>query len=136
MALPPIQVQLSKFEQIEILRAEIELREQELRQTEKQIRDLLFESERQKYLRSVHPIFNQLPAPESAAHLPQLNANRDALGEALEAMRSSLAKAEAETAGQTAPPSRNPAAGLPRPAQPRAARFDSFDQFRANKSNG
>jgi hypothetical protein len=142
MALPPIQLQLSKFEQIEILRAEIELREGELKQVEKQIRDTVYEIERQKYLQSVHPIFNQLPPPEQVNNLPQFNANRDALAEAILAMQTTLAALESETAGQAAPPSRAPGVNRPgtNPAAaagvPRRAKFDSFDDFRANKTGG
>jgi hypothetical protein len=144
MALPPIHLQLSKFEQIEILRAEIELREGELKQAEKQIRDTLYELERQRYLQSVHPIFSQLPPPEQAANLTQFNANREALGEAIQAMQTTLGALEAETAGQVAPPSRG--LNTPRPGTapgtgagalpPRRPKFDSFDDFRANKGGG
>ena len=138
MAATPIQIQLTKFEQIEILRAEIDLREQELKRTEKQIRDTLFEVERQKYLQTVHPIFTQLPAPAGLAQLSQFSDNRDALMQALETMQAALTALEAETIGQTAPPSRG--LGKPSPAgaagAARRPKFDSFDDFRASKSNG
>jgi len=146
MALPPIQIQLSKFEQLEILRSEIELREGELKQTEKSIREVLFEQERQKYLQTIHPIFSQLPPPQHAATLPQLHANREALGEAIVVMQTAFQALEAETHGQNAPPSRNPSvlrsaagasgAAAPAAGAPRRAKFDSFDDFRANKTGG
>ena len=141
MALPPIQIQLSKFEQLEIVRAEIELREKELKQTEKSIREVLFEVERQRYLQTIHPIFSQLPPPEQAANLPQLHANREALAAAIEAMQAAVKALEGATAGQTAPPSRGlgalrqqqagaggSAAGAPAAATaaPRRAKFDTF----------
>ncbi|HYF48928.1 MAG TPA: hypothetical protein VEJ63_05965 [Planctomycetota bacterium] len=144
MALPPIQIQLSKFEQIEILRQEIELREGELKQTEKSIREVLFELERQRYLQTIHPIFGQLPQPQQAATLPQLQANREALADAITTMQTALTALESETHGQTAPPSRNPSvlrqqqaggAGAAGAAgAPRRAKFDSFDDFRANRT--
>ena len=146
MSLPPIQIHLSKFEQIEILRSEIELREHELKQTEKSIREVLFEQERQKYLQTIHPIFAQLPEPPHAENMPQMLANREALGAALLVMQEALNALETETAGQAAPPSRNP--GLPRAgaagsagaaagsAVPRRAKFDSFDDFKANRTSG
>lgn len=142
MASPPIAVTLSKFEQLEILRAEIELRESELKGVEKQIRDCLFELERQRFLQTIHPVFSQLAPPEQSAHLPQLNANREMLADAIRSMQAVMTQLESETAGLSAPPSRNP--GLQRPgapapaagAAPRRAKFDSFEDFRAAKPGG
>ena len=146
MALPPISIQLSKFEQLEILRSEIELREGELKQVEKQIKECMWEVERQKFLQAIHPVFQQLAPPDTASTLPQLNANRDVLADAVAVMQERLARVESETAGQAAPPSRNPglrpgpgapAAGAAAAgAAPRRAKFDNFDDFRANKSGG
>ncbi|MCY3022572.1 MAG: hypothetical protein NTW87_26630 [Planctomycetota bacterium] len=135
MSLPPLAVQLSKFEQIEILRLEIEAREEELHQLERRIRETLFEIERQRYLQTLHPLFQQLQPPPDAAQLPQLNARRDALGEALKTMQASLAALERETAGQARPPSAprgGPNASLSGPRR----RFDSFEDFRANRPPG
>ncbi|HYG74352.1 MAG TPA: hypothetical protein VEK08_05040 [Planctomycetota bacterium] len=120
MPAAPISVQLSKFEHIEILRSEIEAREEELKQTERQIREILWELERQQYLQSLHPLFQKLEAPKDAANLQQLNGMRDALTDAIQIMKHSLAALEAETAGQSAPPSRglSRAAAAPGPAAP------------------
>ena len=140
MALPPITVQLSKFEQLEILRGEIELREGELKTAEKQIKDCMFELERQRFLQGVHAVFQQLPPPEHAANLPQLNANRQVLADAIETMQAMMKQLEGETVGQAAPASRNPGMrpgpAQPQGAAPRRAKFDSFDDFRANKQQG
>ncbi|MCW8131472.1 MAG: hypothetical protein KIS92_14075, partial [Planctomycetota bacterium] len=103
MGLPPIQVSLSKFEQIEILRQEIELREEEFKQTEKYIRTILWEIERQRFLQSIHPLFTQLQPPPEAAQLNQYVANRDALNTAIETMKNQLLVLEAETRGQAPP---------------------------------
>ena len=138
MAAPPITVQLTKFEQIEILRAEIEAREEELRKTEVRMREVLFEMERQKYLKTLHPLYQAVQPPPDAANLTQLNDYREALRGAIQVMQAALAALEKETAGQAVPPSRS-AGGL-RPGGPAAAaapgqrrKFDSFDDFRANK---
>src|SRR5262245_60922262 len=142
MALPPITIQLSKFEQLEIVRQEIEAKETELKHVEKQIRDCMFELERQHYLQQLHPIFQQMQEPEMAPHLPQLNANREAIAGAIQNMQGALAALEGETQGQHAPPSRNPGS-LQRPGTPaaasgaqRRAKFDSFEDFRAAKGQG
>src|SRR5258708_618497 len=134
MALPTISVQLSKFEHIEILREEIEAREKELQESERKIREILWASEKQRYLKSLHPFFlTALQDSPEAAQIPQLHIRREALFQALEIMRAQLAQVEAETAGQTAPPSQ----GAPQKklselqAQgPKKNRFDSFDDFK------
>lgn len=133
MALEPINIQLSKFEQIEVLRQEIELREEELKETEKSIRVVLWEFERIKYLSTVHPLFKQLPQPAEAASLPQLQANREALGQAIEALKTALATLENETKGMQPPPTR---AGLPGAAAAPRKKFDSFDDFRSRNPGG
>jgi hypothetical protein len=140
MPAPHLSVQLSKFEQLEILRSEIEARQEELKKADSQVREILYEMERQRYLQGIHPLFQQLTPPAEAANLAQWNAHRDALTDALQFMESTLNALQAETAGQSAPPSR----GLSRPgaAAPAAApgaprrKFDSFDDFKANKAGG
>jgi hypothetical protein len=142
MAMPPVTIQLSKFEQLEILRQEIEAKETELKHIEKQIRDCMFELERQRFLQTIHPIFQQMTQPEQAPHLPHLHANREAIAGAIQNMQAMLAALEAETAGQHAPPSRNPGQfqrpGAPAaaPGAPRRAKFDSFEDFKASKGQG
>lgn len=147
MGLPPIQVQLSKFEQLEILRQEIELRDEELKQTEKFIRTVLWEMERQKYLQTIHPLFQQLQPPQESGNLTQYLANREALGQAIEALKIQLQVLEAETRGQAVPaglrasmPPRPAAPGVPgagaaAPGAPKR-RFDSFDDFRTQRPGG
>jgi len=137
MAAPPIAVQLTKFEQLEILRTEVKEREEELKQNEKQIRSLLYEVERIRYLQTLHPLFQQLRAPAELQQLPQLQQQRELLADALRVLTGAITQLEAETAGMTPPPSTQ------RPAAPGAAgaagarrRFDSFDDFRANRPAG
>lgn len=142
MPLAPISIQLSNFQQIEILRDQIEQFEEELKKTESRIRDVLYQVEKQRYLRTVHSIFQQLAdAPDSQA-LPELHVTREALADALDVMKTSLASLEA-TSGPTpprsAPPLQRPiptrTAGVAPQAQPsnpnaqnplRRNRFDAF----------
>lgn len=147
MSLPPIVIQLSKFEQIEILRTEIEAREEELKNAEKQIRVVLFEVERQGFLQSIHVLFQDLQPPAEAARIQQLTETREALNDAIQTMKNTLAMLEGETAGQSAPASRGlqalrsagPGAGAgsgsgaAAPVAPKRARFDSFDDFKSSK---
>jgi hypothetical protein len=132
MSLPPITLQLSKFEQLEILRLEIETREEELRNIEKSIRQILWELERQKYLKSLSPFFEQLTLPEEAARLPDLEAYRVALGDAIETIRAGVAALEKETKDQVPPPKGN----MPSRFGPRKAGFDSFEDFRSQRKSG
>ena len=136
----PITLQLSKFEQIEILRAEIEKREEELKQIERQMREVLFELERQRYLQTVHAMFHEMPQPEQATNMPHYAVAHDTLSEAIEAMHATLTRLQSETAGQTAPPSRSAQQARPGMAAPSAPavrrKFDSFDDFKSNKQGG
>jgi len=147
MALPPIQVQLSPFEQLEILRQEVELRGEELKETEKYIRQLQFEVERQNYLKSIHPLFQQLQAPAEAANMPQLLANREALAGAIDTMKAALASLELAAKGRAVSPGVRPTMPTrpgvpPLPSAPglagvpKRAKFDSFDDFRMQKPPG
>jgi chromosome segregation ATPase len=132
MPAPPITVQLTKFEQIEILRAEIDARESELKQLERQVREILFEMERQKLLQSLHAVFRELRPPADAVNLPQLQGRREAITEAVQVLQASLANLERETVGQVPTGTARPAAGAPggRPGR----KFDSFDDFKASRT--
>ena len=79
MPLPLLTHQLSNFEQIEILRNEIDQFEEELKKTESRIRDVLYQIEKQRFLTTVHVVFQQgrlLPESES---LTELNTTRETL---------------------------------------------------------
>lgn len=142
MALPPITVQLSKFEQLEILRLETEAREEELRGLETKIRDILYDVEKRRYLHSLHPIFQELQPHAEMVNYQTIVQRRQALDEALANLKAATAALEAETAGLTRPSGAMPAGGLRamQASQPGAAgaaaprrKFDSFDDFRATK---
>lgn len=102
MNLAPITVQLSNFQQIEILRDQIEQFEEELKKTEVKIREVMYEDEKQRYLRSVHSIFHHSPPPAGTQELPELNRMREALANALEALKAALQNLEA-TSGPVPP---------------------------------
>lgn len=95
MSLTPITVQLSNFQQIEILRDQIEQFEEDLKKTESKIRTAVYEEEKRRYLRSVHPIFQHSPEPEGSRELPEMQRMREALAGALESLKAALANLEA-----------------------------------------
>lgn len=140
MALPPITLQLSKFEQIEILRAEIDARDEELRHLETKLKDILYDVEKRRYLQSVHPLFQECQPHPDMVNYQALCQRRESIGEALDLLKSNLSALEAETgtigaprpAGLRQPPA---PAGLPG-AAPVRKRFDSFDDFRATRQGG
>jgi hypothetical protein len=147
MPLQPLTHSLSNFEQIEILRNEIEQFEEELKKSESHIRTVLYEIEKQRFLMTVHPVFqNGQIIPESDA-LPEMYTLRETVASALEAMKRTLAELEAASGGapvrvpQQRPaqmPPRSPSLApphhqAPQQAQPqtgnpplRKNRFDAF----------
>ncbi|MGD0091962.1 MAG: cell division protein FtsA [Planctomycetota bacterium] len=136
MPVPPMTIELTTFEQLEIVRTEVEARDEELRQVESKIRTALFEAERLKYLQVLHPSYLELPQPPDVANVPQLEARREVLRQTLVTLRAALSALEKETAGQVAPAPRGKTrvvtgAGAATPGQRR--KFDSFDDFRANR---
>ena len=123
---PAITVSLSKYAHIEILRAEIGKLTNDLKELEVQIRNILLEEERQRYLQTVHSIFLHLQPPAGAQEMPQILIRRNQIFEALQALQAALTALEAETAAAAhavptggGPQSRAvPSAGMsaPRPA--------------------
>ncbi len=95
MSLPPIGHTLSNFEQIEILRHEIEQFEEEFKKTESRIRDVMYQIEKQRFLMTVHQVFQHGPMIAEAAALPEMENTRETLASALGAMREILAELEA-----------------------------------------
>ncbi len=140
MPLPPIVHQLSNFEQIEILRNEIEQFEEELKKTESRIRDVLYQIEKQRFLQTVHPVFKHSPIVAESEALPEMNETRETLAGALDSMRAALAELEGISGPvPQRPPQRPNAPPLQRPPSmqaPAAApaanpgirknRFDAF----------
>ncbi len=117
MPLPPLTHQLSNFEQIEILRNEIEQFEEELKKTESRIRDVLYQVEKQRFLTTVHQIFQHGPVSADGEALPEMNTARETLASALDAMKRALAELEAVSG--SAPPRSAQRSGL-MPARPAA----------------
>lgn len=133
MPAPPITVQLSEFQQLEILRLELAAREEELHQTEAKIREVLFELERLKYLQGLNQLYQKQPQPQEAANLSQMQARREALRDALDALQAALSALEKETVGQT-PHARGAGLGAPATSAGPKRRFDSFDDFKASRT--
>ncbi|HLX64636.1 MAG TPA: hypothetical protein VKX17_25410 [Planctomycetota bacterium] len=114
MPLPPISVQLTNFQQIEILRDQIEEFEEELKKTEARIREALYQVEKQRYLTALHPVFQHTPPQPDVQALPELHEARETLSSAVETMKAALAQLESVTGAVPRPP---------RPQAPAATRL-------------
>lgn len=140
MALPPITVQLSKFEQLEILRLETEAREDELRALETKVRDILYDVEKRRYLHSLHPLFQEIEPHAEMVNYQAIVQRREAIDEALTNLKAATAALEAETGSAPRPAGGLRALQSQPPAAASAAaprrKFDSFDDFRATKGGG
>ena len=119
--------ELTPYEKLAILREEIETWSKEQQSIERRIRDLKQELERRKFLWSIFPDFyRNLPPPEGAKELPELEQKKAMLDDLLSKLRSAQAQIEANPPppGSTAAPQ-----PPPRPASQRRHRFASFDDF-------
>lgn len=110
MALDPNRVELTKFEQLEILRHEEETLTEKSRETERAIADIQYQVARLRYLQSVDPYYHLLPPPEGLKQLPEWEKMRRDVTRALEAVRTQISLLEADASVKAGPPP-----GTPRP---------------------
>jgi len=99
MGLDPITVTLSTFEKLEILRTEIKAREQELADTEKELRAALRSVATQRFLKSLAPYYNSVPLPPEAAAAPDLERKRHSLYQVIQAIRAQIPRLESTATG-------------------------------------
>jgi hypothetical protein len=99
MGLDPITVTLSSFEKLEILRSEIKAREQDLTETEKDLRKALRAVATQRFLKSLAPYYNSVPLPPEAVAAPDLEAKRQALYQVIQAIRAQIPRLESTAMG-------------------------------------
>ena len=124
-----IQMQLSPFEKMAILRVESEQRAEELKAMEVEIRDKLFQIETQRYLEALSPYYaahppQKLPTQEEIETLEQ---RRNQLQEVLKIIEAAL-PGLLQAGGMPPPPAA--ATSPPASGQARKVKFDSFDDFR------
>ncbi len=129
-AIEKIQVELSPFEKLQILRSELDDRQKELAGLEAEIRSKLQVSQTQRYLESLSPYYAANPREGLASReeVEAMEARRVQLHELIrniEATIPMLLQSKGQDAGRQAAPAAAPAA----PGPVRKARFDSFDDF-------
>lgn len=130
----PIRVELSAFEKLAILRAELDERMDELEKLEATIREELTRSETQRYLESLGPYYASnrpadLPTSESIQSLEDRRAQLKNIVTSIEAMIPEVMKMAEGKEAPAATGGGSQAAG-----SARKARFDSFDDFKKAQS--
>ena len=116
MSLEPIEVNLNAFERLSILRRELQHLERECEEVEGRLRSSLEAEARRSYLASLSPYFRtREESAQEESDPAELSRRREAVHQALEAVRRQIPVLEAEIASGAAP------AAAPRPSE-RAAR--------------
>ena len=107
MGLEAVTVTLSTFEKLQILRAELKVREAEFKEVERELRAAMQTLAQHRYLKSVSTFYTGQAAPAEAARVPELDKRRQALFQVIAALRSEIPRLEsAAVAGSPAPPPR------------------------------
>ena len=132
----PIQVDFSIYNQIELLRQEIDRREDDLKDAESRIRDILFELEKIRYLQSLDTFYHDqknLAYPDNYDTFPDLEQRRLDLIRVIGVLKQNLDYLSGQ-AGAPKPKPAAAAADAPQRAPGGAKRgFDDFDSFRQRR---
>jgi len=121
-----IGIQLSNFEKLQILREELEKRQEELTALEVSIRDNLFALERRRYLESLSPYYAayladaKLPTADEIAALEE---RRQQLRQLIQTIESAIAALVPSSAVAVSAAS----------GAARKSKFDSFEDFAKNQ---
>ena len=129
--------ELTPFERLEIIRLEVEERQEELAEVEATIRGVLYEVERLRLLAGISKAYAKAKAPEGYDKLDKLEARRVQLGAQIAALKAALPAIETQAtgaAGGTAPAAGPAGASGGAKAQRKPKGFSSFDDFRSKKT--
>ena len=136
----PIHIDFTIFNQIELLRQEIDKREEELRSVESSIRDILFELEKIRYLQSLDAFYHNqknVAYPANYETFPDLEQRRGDLVRVIATLKQTLEVASQQTSGaRPVKPSGPPDSGAKTPAASSGGSkrgFDDFDSFRQRR---
>lgn len=124
----PIIVTLSAFEKLEIVRAELRARSEELAAVERELRSAARALESYRFIKTISPYYAQRPEPEEASRVPELEARRQALYQLLQTLKATVPRLEGTASG---PGMRTlPRQGEGRQQERRRGRHGSFDASR------
>ena len=126
--------QLSGYEKIEIIRAEIRELEEKLSETETKLRGILYEVERLRFLAGLAKPYAKSSAPEGYDQIDSLEARRVELRGLIAALKAAVPGVEAQATGSVPPAGApaQPAAKEPGKSQKRKG-FESFEDFRSKQ---
>jgi hypothetical protein len=131
-----LQVEFTVYNALETLRAEVETREKELLKVESDIKTILLEVERIRYLQSLDTFYHQegnIKYPEKYQQYPELEQRRLDLTRVLGVLKAQLQTVQAQT-GDLPAPQKPPAQTAPGADKGKPARkFDDFENFRRNR---
>ena len=134
-----VTVEFTIFNMLELLRGQIEDREKELAKVEAELRDILFEMQKIRYLQSLDPFYQKnVDYPENYKQYPDMEQRREDLirviGILKQQMTAVQAKADAQArSGGGAMPQPEPA-GEPESGGAKR-RFDDFDSWRRKRGS-
>ena len=97
-------VALTTFEKLEILRAELKEREQEIQKVERDLNAALRSLATYRYLKSIAPYYANKPAPPEATAVPELEKRRQSLVQVVQAIRAEMPALESAAVRGQAPP--------------------------------
>jgi hypothetical protein len=104
MGLDPVTVTLTPYEKLEILRAELKARDEEMQSVERELRRAMRTLATHRYLRLVSEFYASQPPPPEAATVPQLDKRRQALHQLIQALRTEIPKLESAAVSGQPPP--------------------------------
>ena len=133
MGLEPIRVELSDFQKLGLLRDEEERLSEELAEVEKTIREQLLAAAGQQYLNTLASYYASREggaAGADAAQVPELEARRQLIHQALEVVRVQREGLEGALGEEAKRASRQPRSQGP---ASKSSNFESFDDFRKTR---
>ena len=125
----PIHIELSVFEKLQIVRTELEQRQEEKEKLEGLIKSLLFEIEQAKYLKSLDPAYQKIDTTEQEEKLESLNKRRAEIYSILEKLEKTYPELETQARGK------KPGAGTQGGSGGLDKKFSSFDDFKKKFPN-
>ena len=117
-----IEVRLTPFEKLELVRSELAKKKQEMIDVERKIRDILARQENLDYLKQLSAYYATQPAPEEVRLVPQLESKRVLIYSTIDALAAVLPQLEAAVASGKAAPSTSAGGAVAQPTKKESGR--------------
>ena len=112
-----IEIRLTAFEKVELVRSELAKKKQEAVEIERKIRDILLRQENVNYLRQLSSYYATQPVAEDVKLVPQLESKRVLLYSAMDALQAALPELEAAAASGKPAPSTSAGGAMAQPTK-------------------